>query len=69
MGVRRTPEQQPNTINNAGWPLAGGYYRKSQVFGEEDRVSTQRQRDAIGREAERTGHNVEWWCDEEGHRS
>jgi DNA invertase Pin-like site-specific DNA recombinase len=69
MGNRRIAEEQPPTINNPGWPLAGGYYRKSQVFGEEDRVSTQRQRDAITREGERTGHNIEWWCDEEGHRS
>ena len=69
MGNKRIAEEQPPSIFDRDWPLAGGYYRKSQVFGEEDRVSTQRQRDAIMREGERTGHNIEWWCDEEGHRS
>jgi DNA invertase Pin-like site-specific DNA recombinase len=69
MGNKSTAEQQPPSTFDPAWPLAGGYYRKSQVFGEEDRVSTQRQRDAIAREGERTGHNVEWWCDQEGHRS
>lgn len=69
MGHQRIAEQPPPTIFNPTWPLAGGYYRKSQVFGEEDRVSTQRQRDGIMREAERSGYNVEWHCDEEGHRS
>ena len=67
---RNKPTQPPTTETfNPAWPFAGSYRRKSSVFGEEDRTSTERQLTGLSSCAKGIQRNVVHFQDAEGHRS